>query len=132
MDKTADHILQKNLNLKFTQLRMLIAIKGCTQHCPCSQKDIARFWQMTEAAVSRQIELLKGRGLVGSRENAANRRANLLTLTAKGEQMLKRGAALLETHYDKIYGVLKAGERKALLSSLETLTKKFSQQNMHV
>lgn len=121
MDKTADQILQKRLGLKFSQLRMLMAIKRHAQNCPCSQKDIARFWQLTEGAVSRQIELLKKGGLVTTRENAENRRANMLTLTSKGEERLKRGIALLDAHYDKIYKVANPVEQKTLVKVLEKL-----------
>ena len=117
LDKLADRILRERLKMTFSQFRVLMAI-GRKDVC---QKDIADFWDMTEAAVSRQIEILAGKKLITKKENAKNRRARIVSLTSSGEKLLQRAFTLIDGEYEEIYKDINQKERKVLVESLDKL-----------
>lgn len=67
-------------------------------HQPCSQADVGVALRISEAARSRNKDLLadfkhgktEPLGLIQAEQSIENRSANVLTLTAKGSQFLKR------------------------------------------
>src|SRR5438105_4272756 len=93
LDKIADQILEKQLTLSFSQFRILIAI---SKNGGVSQKQIAAFWEVTEAAVSRHVHKLIGKNLITIKQNAQNRRENILTLTKQGEKQLKKAFEIID------------------------------------
>ena len=118
MDKIGDTTLQKHFQMTFSQFKILIAINHKKD---ASQRDIADFWDMTEAAVSRQIEILMNKKLVARRENKENRREHLLNLTQSGLKSLDKATKLLDQEYGKIYSVIPLEEQKILVNNLDTL-----------
>lgn len=117
MDKRADKTLQEKLDLTFSQFRILIAI----DHQTVCQKDIANYWDMTEAAVSRQVDIMVEAGLIDKEENEENRRRFLLKLSDKGKKNLKDATELIDSAYEKIYSVVNQEERKVLGEALHKL-----------
>lgn len=117
MDKIADTLLQEKLELTFSLYKVLLVI----DHKTVSQHEIAVYWEMTEAAVSRQVDLLISKKWVTKQENPENRRAHMLTLTAKGNQMLTQATQLLDTEYEKLFAEVSKQERKILLTSFHKL-----------
>lgn len=109
LDKLADRTLQDELDLSFSQLRILIAIN---RNSEVTQKKIACFWDMTQAAVSRQIELLIEKKLVAMHENVHNRRENHLSLTPSGEKILEDAHSLLDSKYEAIFKIVSPRERE--------------------
>lgn len=53
---------------------------------PCPQKDLAAYFEIDRAAVSRMVETLEKGGFLARRTDEGNRRADLVTLTEKGRQ----------------------------------------------
>lgn len=51
---------------------------------PCSAAELAREERITPQAATQQVAQLKAKGLVTSRENEANRRISLITMTGLG------------------------------------------------
>lgn len=92
VDKAADEILTKNINLTFSQFLILIAV---TFKPKCSQKDIAKFLNVTEAAISRQILLLEKQGYITIYINKENRRENIITITKLGTKKRTQAEKLL-------------------------------------
>lgn len=119
-DKIGDNLLQNRLQLTFSQFRILMAVEKTDDVC---QRDIARYWDMTEAAVSRQIAILITKKFIARKENKKNRREYILTLTKQGTSQLEKACRILDIHFEAIYGVVTQIERKVLLESFDKLLK---------
>ncbi len=102
-------ILQEDLHVSFAQFKMLMAI---WHRGEISQKTIANFHGLSEAAVSRQIEQLVNEKLIIRRINESNRREHLLSLSAKGKTCVNRATKILDTHFNRLFNVLGRQKRK--------------------
>jgi DNA-binding MarR family transcriptional regulator len=117
MDKLSDKVLGEKLKISFTQFKVLMAIGDKT----VCQKEVAEYWDTTEAAVSRQIENMVAEKLLTRKENKENRRQNLLVLTEKGQKMLEKGYSVLDDANDKLFDNLSQTERTVLVEGLRKL-----------
>ena len=126
LDKLADRVLGERLDLTYSQFRMLLAVN---HRGAVSQKDIAKFWEVTEAAVSRQLEVLRVKGLVGIAENAKDRRAHVIALTPKGKEKLNTAIRSIDQAYEEVYQVVKPGERRVLVEVLGKLLRKMCEEH---
>ncbi len=61
INKVAGHLIQKNRKITLSQFKILTALK---MHSGIIQKHIASFLGITEAAVSRQIDILESKKMV--------------------------------------------------------------------
>ena len=98
--KIADKVLGAELSITTSQFRMLIAIK----HNPnLSQREIAEFWNVTEASASRQIEILNRKGLVSKEQASDNHRKHVLKLTKSGEKEIKKALSIMSGVFERIF-----------------------------
>jgi DNA-binding MarR family transcriptional regulator len=118
MDKLEDKLLQEHLHMTFSQFRVLIGIDHNSAVC---QKDIANHWQMTEAAVSRQIDILIEKGLVSREPSEENKSKNILKLTEIGETQLKQAFEIIDGRYEELYQVLSPEEKDVINKALGKL-----------
>lgn len=51
---------------------------------PCSQREIADYFEIDPAAVCRMIDLMQKNGIISIKPDNADRRSDLITLTQKG------------------------------------------------
>jgi DNA-binding MarR family transcriptional regulator len=117
LDKLAEDQLKEKLGITFSLFRILIAIDNKT----VSQCEIARYWEMTEAAVSRQIDILDEKGFISREKDKENRRQNNLSLTETGKKILKQSVDVLEETHAKMYQNLDKKELELLETTLEKL-----------
>lgn len=117
LEKFADQILQDEINLTHSQFRVLMAI----EHKTVCQRDIAEYWNMTDAAVSRQIESLINSKLIHKKENPENRRQHALVLTAKGKAKLEKGMQLIDKKYQEMYQTVPKKDQKIVEDSLKKM-----------
>lgn len=120
IDKIADKILQDNLNLTYSQFRILAAIR---KNPDVSQKNIADFLDMTESAVSRQMEFVVDREFVKKTENKKNRRQHVLALTTSGKDQLQKAFKTLDAKFEEVFDVINQDEREVLASAFAKLLK---------
>ncbi len=118
LEKAADHALQAELELTFSQCMILLSLRD---NPSCSQRSIAECRELTEAAVSRQTEMLREKGLLTREENAQNRREHVLKLTAKGTKLLEKGMEIITAKFSAVFSVLDDAEIDALRASLDKL-----------
>jgi DNA-binding MarR family transcriptional regulator len=76
---------------------------------------------MTEAAVSRQIDILDEKGFISREKDKENRRQNNLSLTETGKKILKQSVDVLEETHAKMYQNLDKKELELLETTLEKL-----------
>jgi DNA-binding MarR family transcriptional regulator len=126
MDKLTDKALQAKHKIRFSQFRMLMAI---SRHKELCQKEIAQYWEMTEAAVSRQVDILIESKLISREESKENRSKNVLSLTKKGSVLLTSVFKTISQLHGKIYQELDQNEKKIINQGLEKLFKKLCQKN---
>jgi len=118
MGRAAEQALADDGGLTFSQFRMLMAVHRGRD---LTQKRVARFHGLTEAAVSRQIEILREKKLLQTEENADNRRERKLTLTEKGTLLLAKARKTLESTFASPFAKLAAEEKRHLDTYLTTL-----------
>ena len=112
IDRIMSLTLKKEMNMSAAQFRMLFAL---TSHPAITQKEIAAFWDVTEASVSRQIKLLETKGFIS--------RTPKLTITASGQKTLTEGKAVLDGVFEEIFKSVSDADRIKIASLAETLLK---------
>ncbi len=120
MGRTAERALAHSVALSFSQFRMLMALSSRPD---LTQKRIAKYHGITEAAVSRQIEILRAKKLITAVENAMNRRERKLALTAHGVALVQRAQRALERTFTPLFTGLSAEQKLRLNAFLQTLVK---------
>jgi MarR family transcriptional regulator for hemolysin len=103
MDKAVDRALAEAGRLTLMQLTLLRIVEGCPL---MTQREAAGIMNLTEAAVSRQVEQLLKRRLLARKKIPEQRRAMALSLTPEGEKELlasmRIGFAVMERYYDRV------------------------------
>lgn len=117
LDRITDITLQKGMGLSFSHFLILMALGRRT----LSQRDIADFHGVTEAAVSRQIELLRKKDFIDRQTDPTNRRKHVIVLTKRGELQLAKALALLQKKFDSIMSVWSKREQAQMVELLHRL-----------
>src|SRR3989338_10421342 len=86
LDRQSDQVLQEQLGIGFSQFKIMMVLRW---NRGVQQKLIADNLGQTEASVSRQIKLLKNRGLLTRKPFAKNKREHITVLTTKGERLIE-------------------------------------------
>ena len=118
MDKVADSALQNKLDLTLSQFLILMAVN---QNPNIAQIQVADFLEQTQAAVSRQIDVLKNKKLIETTKNEDNRRENLLSPTSIGRKIFTQSSDVLQKTFDDLYKVMNDREKNQLEKSLDKL-----------
>lgn len=118
MAKQADQLLQERISLSLSQFKILMVLQKNPQ---VQQRFIAESLGQTEASISRQIQLLKDKGLLTSKRNPLNLRKHVTTPTAKGEELTERAMKLLSEGFGDAYTAIGSDAVNQLLSSLHAL-----------
>jgi DNA-binding MarR family transcriptional regulator len=84
--------------------------------------DLASLTGMTRGAVSKVLDKLESKGLVARASNADDNRVQWLSLTAEGQRLVPRLAALAARNDAHFFACLTASEQTALRRLLEKLT----------
>jgi DNA-binding MarR family transcriptional regulator len=114
--KIADRTLRSRLSITMAQFRILIAI----QHNPnLSQQAIAKFWGVTEASASRQIEILDNKGLISKAHDSNNRRKYILRLTKRGQGEIKQASRLMNGVFERIFKEISDKDREMFHNLLQ-------------
>jgi DNA-binding MarR family transcriptional regulator len=107
--KINDRRLTSKLRLTLSQFRILSVIK---KNPKTSQRVIANFWMMTEASISRQIEILRKKKLIEKVWSPENRREHIFRLTSSGLKMLSKANSLIDSMLEKIFADISQKDRK--------------------
>jgi DNA-binding MarR family transcriptional regulator len=103
MGRLAEQTLADQADLTFGQFKLLMALR---RHGQISQKTVAKFHGLTEAAVSRKIQELVKQKLITRVANPINRREHLLSLTPKGEKQATKAHDTLSRKFESLFSVL--------------------------
>src|SRR5689334_18852968 len=103
MDKIADSTLSEHSDITLSQFLLLMAIVNNPNQC---QSRIADFLEQSEAAVSRQIDVLKNKKLIATKPNEGNRRENVLYPTPQGRDAFTKANQILDRKFSEVYKVM--------------------------
>jgi DNA-binding MarR family transcriptional regulator len=118
MDKIADSSLFYQTGLTLSQYLILMNI---VDNPGLSQIEIAKFHELTQAAVSRQIDVLKLKDLIHIKKNEANRRENLLFPTLMGREVFAEATKILDEEFKNLYSCMEENEKENFEKSLDKL-----------
>lgn len=118
IDRMADHALAKRSHITLGQFRLLMALR---YHRALSQKNVAQFHGLTEAAISRVVEtLVKSKSII-RQSNPTNRREHILLLTPAGERQVNSAIKTLSHTFERLFTVLKPAEQRQFDAVLDRL-----------
>lgn len=128
MGRLAEQTLRDKTALTFGQFKLLMALR---RHGQISQKTVAGFHGLTEAAVSRKIDELVKQKLITRTPNPTNRREHLLAVTLKGERQAALAHRLLDKKFSGLFAVL-GPKKKQLENILDILLASIWEKNHRV
>ncbi len=109
LDRQADSLLTQEFDLTLTQFVLLF---GLAHYPQASQTAVAKYLNLTGAAVSRQMDGLSDKGLIERYPNPENRREQVLKVSSKGQSTLSKAKASVGGLYLKSFaGVSKSQMR---------------------
>lgn len=104
-----------HLSLTPPQHNALSAIRANPR---CSQAEVARSVGYDRATMGAVLAGLEARGLIRRRNSATDRRLKLLTITRRGEQLLKLAEPVAERINQRMMEILAPEEREVLVQLL--------------
>ena len=110
----------KSTGLSMPQFSILMQLhhKG-----PCGMSEISERFDVSAAAASQLVEKLVQAGYLERAEDPTDRRAKLLTLSTKGEELINQGTEERYRWMDDLVDTLSAEDQKKAVDTLEILTK---------
>lgn len=100
LTRFSDHVLHERLKIGYTQYRILLAL----QYTPnIQQRSLASSLDQTEAAISRQIKLMRKQDLLTVESRKENKREHIVQLTKKGERLANEASLILNNVYAPIF-----------------------------
>jgi DNA-binding MarR family transcriptional regulator len=110
----------KSTGLSMPQLSILMQLhhKG-----PCGMSQVSDRFDITAAAASQLVDKLFQAGYLERTEDPTDRRAKLLTLSAKGEELIQQGTEERYRWMDDLTSKLSREEQVKVVEALDILTK---------
>ncbi len=118
MSKQTEQLLQDQLGIGLSQYRILTALEWNPR---VQQKNVADNLGQTEASISRQIQLLLGKGLVTVKADPDNRRKHIIMPTALGMQLTEAANAVIRRNLGPEYKALGDEDLQQLIAGLQKL-----------
>ena len=116
----SDTLLRDLLGVGFGQVQIMQALH---RSVPLSQRTVASKLYQTEANVSRQLQLLKKKGLVSITRNRKDKRLRETALTAKGQKVFQKCEKILSAQHKELLKLLDDREVKAFDRAVSHLLK---------
>jgi DNA-binding MarR family transcriptional regulator len=118
MAKQTDQILQEHLGIGLSQYKILMVLEWNPR---IQQKAIADSLGQTEASVSRQIKLLKSKGLLNSKADPDNKRKNITAPTPQGMKITEAAGDVLRRGFGPELSRLGDDQLMQLVTGLQQL-----------
>jgi DNA-binding MarR family transcriptional regulator len=118
MGKQSDQVLQEQLGIGLSQFKILMVLEWNPR---VQQKAVADSLGQTEASVSRQIKLLKAKGLLISRTDPNNKRKHITAPTPLGMQVTEAASNIMRRSFGPEFASLGEDQIMQLVSGLQKL-----------
>lgn len=120
MGKQSDQVLQEQLGIGLSQYKILMVVEWNPR---VQQKTIADSLGQTEASISRQIKLLKTKGLLQTKIDPQNRRKHITAPTNLGMQITEAATAIMRRSFGPEYSRMGDDQMIQLITGLQHLHK---------
>lgn len=118
IDSQSDQLLNDKFGIGFAQYKLLLVLQ---ERDNITQKEIALHLNQTEASISRQIKILRSRGLIQSTISPSNRREHIISLTLSGRQIAERAAETLNDFHSPAFEKLSESQQLKIAESLSLI-----------
>ncbi|MEK7059715.1 MAG: MarR family winged helix-turn-helix transcriptional regulator [Patescibacteria group bacterium] len=118
--KQSDQVLQEQLGIGLSQYKILIVLEWNPR---TGQRAIADSLGHSEAGISRQIKLLKSKGLLVSKLDPDNRRKHITAPTPLGMQITEAATSILRRSLGPGFASLGEDQLLQLINGLQQLHK---------
>ena len=109
----------KSTGLSMPQFSILMQLH---HRGPCGMSEISERFDISPAAASQLVDKLVHAGYLERTEDPIDRRAKLLTMSAKGEELINQGTEERYRWMDDLAAVLSAEEQGKVSEALTLLT----------
>ena len=106
------------LDLTYAQSQVLFHVG---EHRDCPMGDVAKTFGVTLPAVTHIVDRLEQKGLLARGDHPTDRRVYVLSLTRRGEALVRELLAMRLSALEGVLARMSAAERESVLSGLETL-----------
>ena len=113
--RESDQILQEQLGIGFSQFKIMSTL---AENPAAQQKHIAFALGQTEASISRQIKLLRNKGMLETKIRPENRREHLTMLTPRGHRIIDVAKSVLTNYQNGSLEHLPTKQQAQLLELL--------------
>ena len=118
MGRQSDQVLQEQLGIGLSQYKILMVLEWNPR---VQQRAIADSLGQSEAAISRQIKLLKAKGLLLSKVDPGNRRKHITAPTPLGMQVTEAATNILRRNFGPDFSGLGEDKLLQLITGLQQL-----------
>lgn len=115
----SDNALNSQLGIGYAQYKLLEVL---AEFPHSSQRFIAAQLKQSEASVSRQIKLMKNKGLLRVGTPPENKRTRVIALSTKGSEVHTKGATILNHQYEQLFGRLSPEDQHNFYQVVQKLT----------
>jgi len=116
----SDLLLRDGVGVGFGQVQILQALH---RSVPLSQRAVASKLYQTEANISRQLQLLKKKGLVSIVRNKKDKRLHETQLSAKGQKVFSKAEKTLAAQHKELLKMMDDRDVKAFDRAVSHLLK---------
>ena len=124
LDRISTFILKKKMGFGVSQFRILYVLAYKPR---ITQKNIADFWDVTEASVSRQMSILEKRGFIERNKTAFSKPI----ISPAGKKALDKALQHITESFEKIFKDIGSTDRKTITELLEKLLEKVKESPLH-
>ena len=118
--KQSEQVLQEQLGIGLSQYKILMVLEWNPR---VQQKTIALSLGQTEASISRQIKLLKAKGLLSALPDPLNRRKHVTVPSTRGMQITEAAGGILRRSFTPEYSKMGEDQMLQLIAGLTSLHK---------
>jgi len=118
LGKQTEQVLQEQLGIGLSQFKILLVLEWNPR---VQQKAIADALGQTEASISRQLKVLKSKGLITVKADPNNRRKHITVPTALGMQVTEAASNILRRSFGPEFSTLGEDQAMQLIAGLQHL-----------
>jgi DNA-binding MarR family transcriptional regulator len=118
MGKQSDQVLKEQLGIGLSQFKILLVLEWNPR---VQQRKIAESLGQTEASISRQIKLLKAKGLLVTKTDPQNRRRHITAPSPKGMQVTEAANDIIRRSFGSEFSGVGEDQLLQLVAGLHKL-----------
>lgn len=118
LGKQTEQVLQEQLGIGLSQFKILLVLEWNPR---VQQKAIAEALGQTEASISRQMKILKAKGLITIKADPNNRRKHITVPSALGMQITEAASNILRRNFGPQFSAIGEDQAVQLITGLQRL-----------